>query len=183
MTTTTLGYAPNRPTRRPSINFRMIAFLAVAASPFLWFLYVFLDSTLTGGIHQHKGYAEVDLKSLGYFQFDQDAGTLNDVPAKWRALDGKKIELKGFMWAPTAAGPGVRDFQFVYSITKCCFGGPPLVQERVFAHVPDNARPAPYYGDMCRMVGTLHVNLEKDPAAGKITKLYSVDVESLEAIQ
>lgn len=180
MTSSTLGYsAPGRRTAR-RINVRMIVFLAVAAAPFAWFLYVFLDSTLTGGIHHHAKYDDVDLKSLGYFEFDEMASSLDGVPAKWRALDGKRVSLQGFMWAPDAAGPMIRDFQFVYSISKCCFGGPPRVQERVFAHVPDNIQPVPYFGDMARIVGVLHVKLEKEPTTGKVIKLYTIDVDEAE---
>jgi len=184
MTTTTLGYAPpSRPRGRRKINFRLIAFLAVAAAPFAWFLYVFLDSTLTGGIHQYKDYAAVDLKSLGNFPFNDMTGTIQDVPPRWRALNGKRIELKGFIFAGWSAGPTVQDFEFVYNIQKCCFGGPPQVQERVFAHVPDSAPPAPNDSyDMMRLVGILHVNAEKDPQTGKVNKLYTLDVEKVEPL-
>ena len=81
------------------------------------------------------------------------------------------------MYAGRSAAPEINDFQFVYSITKCCFNGPPLVQERVFAHTADGSR-VPYYGDLVKIVGTLHVKVEKD--AGVVTSIYTIDVDNIE---
>jgi len=167
------------PKARRRINFRLIIFLGIVSFPFLWFGYVFLNQTLTGGIEQHADYAKVDLKALGNFPLDGANGTMTDIPSRWRGLDGKRVVLEGFMYAPNAASDQVNDFQFVYSITKCCFNGPPLVQERVFAKVPGSGS-VPYYGDLARVVGTLHVNIEKE--AGIIRSVYTLDVEKVEAM-
>jgi hypothetical protein len=163
--------------RRGQVNIRLIAFLAIVSFPFLWFGYVFLNDRLTGGIEHHGSYDEVNLKEMGNFPFDQSNGATDSVPARWRGLDGKRVMLEGFMWARGSAAPEINDFQFVYSITKCCFNGPPLVQERVFAHTANGAR-VPYYGDLVRIVGTLHVKVEKE--AGIVTSVYTMDVDKLE---
>ncbi len=81
------------------------------------------------------------------------------------------------MYAGRSAAPRINDFQFVYSITKCCFNGPPLVQERVFAHTR-NDELVPYYGDLVKIVGTLHVKVQKE--AGVVTAVYSMDVDKVE---
>ena len=47
-------------------------------------------------------YTLVDLKSLGWFELDQNTGTLRDVPRKYVALDGQKVRLEGFMWSGVA---------------------------------------------------------------------------------
>ncbi len=44
------------------------------------------------------GYADVDLRSLGYFPFDGRSGTDADIPKRWRKLDGKRVALEGFMF-------------------------------------------------------------------------------------
>jgi hypothetical protein len=163
-----------------SINFRLIAFLAIVAMPFLWFAYIFINQTLTGGIERGANFAKVDLKSLGYFEFDKDNGTINDVPRKWRELDGQKVQLEGFMWASRAASPRIRDFEFVYNITKCCFSGPPQVQERVFVHVPDNRPPMPLVGDFMRMTGILHVKVVRQD--GVVQSIYTLDVQEAEPV-
>jgi hypothetical protein len=162
-----------------SINFRLIAFLAIVAMPFLWFAYIFINQTLTGGIERGADFAKVDLKSLGYFEFDQSNGTINDVPRKWRELDGQKVQLEGFMWASTGA-QRARDFEFVYNITKCCFSGPPQVQERVYVHVPNNRPPMPLYGDFMRITGILHVKVVNQD--GVIKSVYSLDLEDAKPV-
>lgn len=160
--------------RRGRINARLIIFLAIVSFPFFWFAYVFVNQTLTGGIQHHGDFAEVDLKSLGNFPLDGNNGTLNDIPSRWRELDGKRVMLEGFMYAPNAAGYQVNDFQFVYNISKCCFNGPPLVQERVFVNAPKGA---PYYSDLAKVVGTLHVTVVKE--AGIIKSVYTLDMEKI----
>ncbi len=164
------------PTRK-RINFRLIIFLVVVCFPFLAIGYVLLNDRLTGGIEHHGKYDEVNLKAMGNFPFDQNNGTIDSVPARWRQLDGKRVMLEGFMWAGGSAAPRITDFQFVYSISRCCFNGPPLVQERIFAHTKGDT-PVPYYGDMVKIVGTLHVNVQKE--AGVVTTVYTMDVEQIE---
>ena len=182
MTTATapLPYASPTRRRRPQINFRLIVFLAAISFPFLYILYSVIDANVYGGIHNHGSYSEVDLKALGFYDFDGVHGTIDDVPQKWRDLDGKRVQLTGFMWAPNSSGWGVRDFQFVYNITKCCFNGPPLVQERVFAHVPDDVPPAPYYGNFVTLTGILHVKVD-NPDGNKVIAVYTIDVEKISA--
>jgi len=179
MTTATapLPYAAPTRRRRPRINARLIVFLAVISFPFLYILYSVIDANVYGGIHDRGTYKEVDLKALGFYEFDGMHGTLDDVPEKWRGLDGKRVQLTGFMWDPYSS-EYVRNFQFVYNITKCCFNGPPLVQERVFAHIPDNMPPAPNYGNFVTLTGILHVKVE-NPDGGKVIAVYTIDVEKI----
>src|SRR6059058_2076282 len=80
-------------------------------------------------------FLDVDLKALGNFPFDQNNGSINDIPPAFRALEGKKVLLDGFMYSPRNAGDKGHEFQLVYNVTKCCFSGPPQVQERVYGYV------------------------------------------------
>jgi hypothetical protein len=89
--------------------------------------------------------------------------------------------LQGYMYGPEDAGAKGRRFQFVYNVTKCCFSGPPQVQERVFVVAKKDI---PIY-DMytfAEVVGTLHVRVIKDPTSGKITSVYDLDCESAKAL-
>jgi hypothetical protein len=79
-----------------------------------------------------------------------------------RELDGKKVKFDGEMYAPSAALNDVREFQLVYSIVECCLGGPPKVQERVFAKVPPGRQIPNYTNRQVTVVGTLHVDVKKD---------------------
>jgi hypothetical protein len=164
-----------------SINFRLIAFLAIVAIPLLFPVYVFVNQTLTGGIQRADGFSKVDLKSLGFFEFEQTTGTIKDVPKKWRDLDGQKVQLTGYMFSNLAASR-VRDFELVYSVTKCCFNGPPMVQERVFVHIPADRPAMPYnMAAFMQMTGTLHVKVVKNED-GVIQSVYTLDLEAAQQL-
>jgi len=165
------------------LNWRLFLLIGIVACVFGYPLYVFLDQVATGGIESHGSYSSVDLKALGNFPFDDHNGVITDVPAKFCSLDGKRIELKGFMYPTFEAGNKVHECQFVYNITRCCFSGPPLVQERVFLFGSKNSPQIRLYSYdvLVRIVGTLHLRITKNPE-GKIIRLYDLDVESAEPV-
>ncbi|HEY1922397.1 MAG TPA: hypothetical protein VGG44_06500 [Tepidisphaeraceae bacterium] len=166
------------------INWRVLVFVAVILLPiallFLWWL----NETLSGGIHNHGAYAEIDLKAMSSFDMDQMNATMEDIPEKWRALEGKKVVMVGEMWAPNYAGDSARlnYFQLVYSKTKCCFSGPPLAQHFVDGNVVKGSH-VYYYDVPVRVLGTEHVYVRKDPATGVIKSIYHVDVEKVTPIE
>jgi hypothetical protein len=147
----------------------LVTALLAVASGNAW-----LESRSVGLYQFSGGYQRVDLKALGDFTLDPERGTISDVPARFRELDGRRIEADGFMWDVTATGNRVRRFQFVYEI-RSSFGRPPLVQERIFATVP-RWRGIAYLPDLCRLYGTLHVNVVHD-ASGVVTSVFTMDVE------
>jgi|SRR5579862_2025801 len=159
-----------------SINVRLIVFLIVATAPVFVALYAFIS--YHGGITHGNGFDMVDLKAMGNFPFDQTNGNTDDIPAKWRALDGKRVQLEGFMWDPQVASGDHVKFQFVYNVAKCCFNGPPQVQERVYAVVPSGAVPDMNFG---RITGVLHVKVVRDKS-GAIQSVYTMDVEKSEPL-
>jgi len=165
--------------RKPRINFRLMALLAVVSLPFLYFGYVIVDQALTGGIKDRGDHLEVDLKSMGQFPFDPVQDDVNGVPEQWRKLDGKKVALVGEMYAGGSAAPSVPAFQLVYSIQKCCFGGPPRVQERVFVKAPPG-KTVPFYWQPVRVVGTLHVDAKR--VEGQVVSVFDMDVDKVEPL-
>ena len=68
------------------VNFRVIVFAGVVLCLLGWPVYTFVHETLTQGIEDHGSYVSVDLKSMGNFLFDGTNGTVNDIPARYRAL-------------------------------------------------------------------------------------------------
>jgi hypothetical protein len=179
-----LSYTSRPPRRgRRGFNWRLVVFLAAIAAPFLAIGYVFVSYEMTGGVTNHGDYASVDLKALGNFPFDQANGTINDIPERYRKLDGKRVVLDGYMWAPTSAGPRGTQFQFVYNVAKCCFGGPPQVQERVYGYIPPAKRDEIQIYDswtFVQLTGVLHVRVVRD-GDGVIRSVYDMDVEKAEA--
>ena len=128
----------NRPMSR-RINARLIAFLGtivIVVGSIVYFAWPAIALALGGGIREGRDGKIVDLRALGYFAIDPKDGTLNNVPKRFRELDGQHVVLDGFMFGGDSVYEP-RDYQFVYNIQNCCFNGPPLVQERVFVHVPE----------------------------------------------
>src|SRR5579862_9865915 len=103
-------------------NWRIMTFVAVVAVPIMLIFCWWLNEFLSGGIHDYGAYKEVDLKAMSTFDMDQTNATLEDIPAKWRALEGQKVMAIGEMWAPHSADDSAKldYFQLVYSKTKCC---------------------------------------------------------------
>src|SRR5437868_8282170 len=129
------------------INLRMIAFFGVLLVLIGYPVYIYLDSAVHGGIKDvGNGYKEVDLKAMSVFPFDQINGTMNDIPQKWRDIDGQKVVAYGEMWDAQSAGRSVNTFQLCYSIAKCCFSGPPQVQHFVHCTASDGSSVEYYSG-------------------------------------
>jgi hypothetical protein len=165
---------------RPALqNWKLLAFISFFGLLFGAFGFTIVNEVLTNGIHQHGNYASVDLKSMGNFTFNDQTGLLTDVPKDFRNLDGKRVELKGMMYSGTGAYE-VPSFEFVYNIAKCCFSGPPQVQERVFVHVPGN-RKVQMTDVQMDVIGTLHVRLKRSDG-GTIISVYDLDLESLKPV-
>lgn len=123
-------------------------------------------------------YVEVDLKALGNFTFDEEKGRTQDIPRRWRDLDGRQVALTGFMLSPSEAGAGVQKYQLVYNVTSSSgIKGPPLVQERVNATAPASTPVFSVY-DYVRVIGVLHVGVQRDQS-GEVSSVFRMDVESV----
>jgi len=165
--------------RRLFQNWRLLSFFGVCLLVFGYFGYAIIGESLSSGIHKQGNYNVVNLKALGQFVFDPATGTDTDVPLVYRALDGKKVQLQGFMVSTSSAAAQVADCQLVWNVQKCCFGGPPQVQERVFLHPPADHkinRYDPY--TFVSVTGTLRVKTVKDPIAG-VVSVYDMVVDDI----
>ena len=163
------------------INLRLMLVAAVFFGLVGYPVYLYVDAKMNGGIKKVGNLDEVDLKALGNFPFNETNGSLAEVPPQFRALDGKQVVLEGFPYPTNYAGDQVPQFQFVYNITKCCFGGPPKVQERVFAHAPKGTTVPFYDSQFSRLQGVLHVRPVK--MEGKVISLYDMTIEKVEPLQ
>jgi hypothetical protein len=159
---------------------RMVFFILVVLLLVGYPVYVFVESAVTGGIRDRGGYKEVDLKAMSLFHFDQENGTIEDVPQRWRDLDGQKVKVVGEMWDPYSAGNQVVGFQLVYSIAKCCFSGPPQIQHFVQARVVQG-KSVGYDTGPVEVTGTLRVKVKRNDV-GKITGVYHLEVESVRPV-
>ena len=157
-------------------HWRTFALIATVIFLFGYPMYLYTDSLVTGGITRRGDLLVVDLKALSSFEMDQDAGTNEDIPLRYRQLDGKRVLMTGQMWDPYAADGRIRAFTLVYSISNCCFNGPPKVQHFIQATVPPG-QTVDYCGDFVDVIGVLHVGVES--AEGHVQSVYRVDVEKV----
>ena len=161
-------------------NIRVLVFILIIAAIPGYVLYVMIDAQISGGIKNVAGgYKEVNLKAMSSFELDQTEGTINDVPQKWRDLNGQKVVLQGEMWQPYSANNEIAGFDLCYSIAKCCFSGPPKVQHFVKSRVM-SGKTVNYYDGQVKVTGTLHVDVKSDQ--GKLTSVYQLDVERIDPV-
>ena len=160
---------PAEPARR-RFNWRILVFALIVLAPVLVYGLKLLQNRI-----DHGDYTELNLKELGNFPII--TRSIEDVPKKFQAYDGKKVLLIG-EWYPTVqSGPKFTEFQLVWSIANCCFGGPPQPQERVFVHLRNPMQLPP--GKMIKVYGQLHVEVRKDPG-GKVISVYTLDADKIE---
>jgi len=161
------------------INLRLIVFSTIALLLLGYPTYVFVTESLTGGVRDHGTFKEVDLKAMSNFEMDQNDATLDDIPKTFRALDGQRVMLEGEIYQPFSANDKVAGFQLCYSIAKCCYSGPPKVQHFVNVRVGEG-KTVRVYDNLVRVVGILHVKIEKEN--GKIQSVYSLDVDTVDPL-
>jgi len=169
----------SREEEKSTMNARVIVFVTVAFALIGFPAYVFLDEKLSGGVKDRGDFLEVNLKAMSNFEFDQNTGTQEDVPERWRGMTGKKVMLTGEMWQPQSAAGEIAEFELVYSIAKCCFSGPPKIQHFVLAKVKPGSK-VDFYSGLVEVMGTLKVNVER--SEGKVTRVFVLDVESVKPI-
>jgi hypothetical protein len=165
------------PRSRLKIPWRTFALIATVLFLFGYPIFIYTDTLITGGITQRGDLLVVDLKALSSFEMDQDSGTTQDIPLRYRQLDGKRVLLTGQMWDPYTADGKIRAFTLVYSISNCCFNGPPKVQHFIQAVIPSSLQSVEYSPDFVDVVGTLHVGVES--AEGHVQSVYRIDVEKV----
>jgi hypothetical protein len=160
------------------INFRLVGFIAVIVVLVGYPVYVMLDQQLSGGIkHAAGGYKEVNLKAMSTFTFDQVNGRIEDVPQKWRDLNGQKVILRGEMYEPLGANQDdVQKFDLVFSIAKCCVTSTPQVQHFVKSQVLPG-KSIRFYDVPVEVRGILRVDVKREE--GRVSQVYALDVESV----
>jgi hypothetical protein len=176
--------APNR-SLLGRVNFRILLFATVILLMLGWPVWSYVSETWTGGVHDRGAYKEVNLKALGFFQLDRTSPSINDVPMRYRRLDGQKVLLKGLVLPQLQAGHRISEFTLVFSPVSCCIGaGKPLVQERVFsrAATAENWLPYPHDG-YYEVFGTLHVNMKFNEIDGSVMEVYQLDCQKMTPVE
>jgi hypothetical protein len=114
-------------------------------------LFIFGGRHLIGGKSAH--FQRVSFETLAGFEykdkFDQT------VPEKIRALNGKDISVRGFMFPLESDGERLTTFMLVKDQVGCCFGGTPKVNHWIYVQMAEDKKadyvdsvPVTVYGKM-----------------------------------
>ncbi|MEM1013438.1 MAG: hypothetical protein AAGI46_14600 [Planctomycetota bacterium] len=161
------------------VSARAVIFAIVLLLPVALLAWVFYDVSTTGGIKKlPDGTTFVELQAMSTFSFDQEDGTIEDVPEKYRLLDGERVVLEGEMYSDAVPGGDIESFDLVYSIADCCLVAEPQVQHFVRSQTVNG--PVRLRQGEVRVIGTLRVDVERDDTG--VTGVYHLAVEGVEAI-
>jgi hypothetical protein len=163
----------------------MVIFFAVILIPIGYMVYLFADTWRSHGIWEvrdtrYGSYKKVDLKAMSLFQLNQNSATDADIPPEYRALDGKRVMLVGEQYVTGSSRGAQLEFDLVYSISKCCFNGPPQIQHFVKCKPMPGKQIETYVG-LVKVVGILHVGVQIEN--GRVASVYRMNVESVEPAQ
>lgn len=91
------------------------------------------DYAGSGPLTVKEGFTHVDFEFLGGYKF----GTIDDIPEPVLALDGKQIQISGYMLPVETKRDKVSSFMLLNNRLACCFSVMPRENEFVFAKMPD----------------------------------------------
>lgn len=116
----------------------------------------------------------VDISKKGFTEIEGKQDFHPDV----KALDGKKLFLKGYMY-PDGRAEGLRQFILCKDSGECCFGGKPALTDMIFINIPDGVPPARYYEGLVAVAGNFLIapDLRR---AGELKPAYRIDASHFE---
>jgi len=141
----------------------------------LCFLSIVLGCAILFAWRAYRGaYKSIDLQTIGAFPFDEEHGTLQEIPEAVRMLDGRRVSIEGFM-IPMDETDAVREFAIVPALPSGGRDGrPPRVTECVVAEMPAG-KTTPYSWNRIRVDGTFHVSVKTDD--GFVVSVFAMDVD------
>jgi hypothetical protein len=132
---------------------------------------VMVSAALFGWCANRARYQSLEMQTMGAFPFDDEHGTLQEIPAAVRALDGRRVSIRGFMMP---ADNGIREFTIVPTQVLGDLNPPPRVAECVVAEMPTGKAIAYTMGKL-RVDGTFHVSIKNDD--GFVVQVFAMDVD------
>jgi hypothetical protein len=125
------------------------------------------------------GYVQATEVPNGYDRIDysvlqpQPGDPLNAIPPDAKALDGKKIFIKGYVY-PGMRKNGITQFLLVRDQGTCCFGGDPKITDRIQVSL-SNPKGFTFSGALFKVAGTLRVTEPKQAVDAKGVVFYHLD--------
>jgi hypothetical protein len=98
------------------------------------------------------------------------------IPASIKGLDGKRVQIEGFMLPTTWDKAGkVSDFLLLANQISCCYGGPTQVHEFITIHVKEKAVDANMESTV-PVKGVLHVGAVREN--GQLVGIYRLETDA-----
>jgi hypothetical protein len=128
-------------------------------------------------------YQTVGFDVLGGYEYPEDgvgstSGTAAKslIPDKIRTLDGKRVQIQGFMIPLDSTEGKVTTFILQGNQMQCCYGVPPRINEVVLVRTKQSG--VMYAADTpIKVNGTLHVGEVRDQ--GSLLGLYALDADDI----
>jgi hypothetical protein len=114
------------------------------------------------------GYVEVDWETLAAYDYKPH---LADLPEAIRALDGKRVVLRGFLM-PLLEWDDIHEFCVVQTHASCCFGVPAGLSGMVYAKI-DSERGLPNTNEPIEVSGTFRVGEKSEE--GYVLAIFSIE--------
>jgi hypothetical protein len=139
-------------------------------------------------VHRYRaelppGYERVsfarDISARGIGQQEHEGRLAFLIPPEVRALEGKPIYLKGFMY-PTGREYDLTTFVLCKDNAQCCFGGQPPLQDMIGVVLTKN-RTTDYDSGLIGVAGRLKLN--PDYRGGNVEPIYLMDAEYIAPAQ
>lgn len=133
-------------------------------------------------IHRYKteiplGYERVsfaqDISARGIGQGEQNGRMGFLIPPEVRALEGKQIYLKGFIY-PTGRVYELTQFVLCKDNAQCCFGGEPALQDMIGVTINNNGTTT-YSDSLTGVAGKLRLN--PNYHGGKLEPIYLLEAD------
>ena len=114
-----------------------------------------------------------DISARGIGQGEQDGRMGYIIPQEVKALEGKQIYLKGFMY-PTGRMYELTQFVLCKDNAQCCFGGEPPIQDMIGVTINNNATTT-HSDTLTGVAGKLRLNTNY--RGGKLEPIYLLEAD------
>jgi hypothetical protein len=112
---------------------------------------------------------------ISFYQLQPDDDSKSPIPPEAKALDGKKVFIKGYVY-PDGQQSNIRRFVLVPDRGTCCFGGQPKLTDMVEVTIKTDDR-IRYSYQMRKLAGVLRVDERLKPVSGLGGVYYQLDAE------
>lgn len=134
----------------------------------------YIDYSTVQALQIKDGVTMVDFEFLGGFDYE-NGGV---VPEKVKELDGKRIEIQGFMLPIDFEDSVVTSFMLLNNQMGCCFGVLPRVNDFVYAELPEGKTTKFMIDTPLTVTGTLEIT-DRNLVGG----IYSLTTEKVEKVK